>query len=60
MLAVTVMAYEPHAIVTEVSMKLRFDANGGPPADGTCTLRYGAYGFVGMHGFCGRKPPVSR
>ena len=32
MLAVTVMAYEPHAIVTEVSMKLRFDANGGPPA----------------------------
>ncbi len=33
MLALTVAAYEPHELVTEVSIKLRFDANRGPPAD---------------------------
>ena len=54
MLAVTVVAYEPHAIVTEVSIKLRFDANGGPPADWYVYMGYGAYGNVGMHGYCGR------
>ena len=54
MLAVTVVAYEPHATVTEVSIKLRFDANGGPPADWYVYMGYGAYGNVGMHGYCGR------
>jgi hypothetical protein len=33
MLAFTVAAYEPHEGVTEVGIKLRFDANGGPRPD---------------------------
>jgi hypothetical protein len=54
MLVVTVVAYEPHARVTEVSIKLRFDAKGGPPADWYVFMGYAESGAYGLSRSCGR------
>jgi hypothetical protein len=54
MLAFTVAAYEPHEFVTEVSIKLRFDASGGPRPDRYVFMGAGELSFrVGW--YCGRR-----
>jgi hypothetical protein len=54
MLAVTIAAYEPHEFVTEVSIKLRFDARGGPGPDRYFFMGAGELSFrVGW--YCGRR-----
>ena len=53
MLAVKVEAYEPHASSTDVDIKVRFDAKGGPPADWYVYIGLGSLGN-GINWYCGR------
>ncbi len=54
MIAFTVAAYEPHEGVTEVGIKLRFDANGGPRPDWYVFMGAGELAFsVGW--YCGPR-----